>query len=118
MPIHLKRVYEEPHSQDGYRVLVDRLWPRGLSKDEAEADEWLKDVAPSDKLRRWFDHDPVRWPKFRRRYLSELKNHRDELRPLARRAQDDTVTLLFSAKDTEHNNAVVMKQYLKMLGAG
>ena len=116
MTIRLKRIYDEPDSQDGYRALVDRLWPRGVSKEAAKIDEWLKEVAPSDELRRWFDHDPDRWAEFRRRYLSELKECRDRLRPLARRAREDSVTLLYGAKDTKRNNAVVLKQYLGMLG--
>lgn len=117
MPIALKRAYEEPTPQDGYRILVDRIWPRGVSKEEAELDEWLKEVAPSKELRRWFQHDASRWAEFRRRYLSELKSHRDELRGLARRARRQRVTLVFGAGDEEHNNAVVLKQYLRMLGA-
>jgi len=115
--IRLKRIYEEPDSRDGYRVLVDRLWPRGVSKEEANIDEWLKEIAPSDELRQWFDHDAQRWAEFRRRYLTELTHHRELLRPLTRRATKAPVTLLFGAKDTEHNNAVVIKQYLKMLDA-
>lgn len=118
MPIALKRAYEPPAPSDGYRVLVDRLWPRGVSKDEAELDEWLREVAPSDELRRWFDHDASRWSRFRRRYLAELKNHRERLRRLAERAEGESVTLVFGARDEEHNNAVVLKQYLEMLDAG
>jgi uncharacterized protein YeaO (DUF488 family) len=115
--IALKRVYETPTTKDGYRLLVDRLWPRGVSKESARLDEWMKQVAPSDELRKWFHDDPSRWAEFRRRYLSELKVHRDELRQLAR-AKSERVTLVFSASDEAHNNAVVVKQYLRMLGAG
>lgn len=117
MAIALKRAYDEPRADDGHRVLVDRIWPRGLSKDDARLDDWLKEVAPSDALRRWFGHDPSRWAEFRRRYLAELKAHRETLRDLARRARGERVTLVFAAKDEAHNNAVVLKQYLKMLGA-
>lgn len=116
MPVELKRVYDAPHPRDGHRVLVDRLWPRGVTKDQADVDEWLKDIAPSTTLRQWFDHDPVRWGEFRRRYLSELKDHRDRLLPLVSRAKRGTVTLVFGARDPAHNHAVVVKQYLRMLG--
>ena len=117
MPVAVKRVYDKPDPQDGYRILVDRLWPRGLSKDDAALNEWLKEAAPSDQLRRWFHADPSRWGAFRKRYLSELKEHRHTLRSLVRRANSERVTLLFSARDEQRNNAVVMQQYLKMLGA-
>jgi len=116
MRVALKRIYDRPESDDGYRVLVDRLWPRGVSKDEAKLDEWMKSVAPSDALRSWFGHDRSRWNAFRKRYLSELKTHREELRPLAERAKREPVTLLYAAKDPDHNNAVVLRQYMRMLG--
>lgn len=115
MKIAVKRAYEEPASADGYRVLVDRLWPRGVSKEEAELDDWMKEVAPSDRLRRALHDDEMSWGEFRRLYLSELKEQRDLLRPLAERAGREQVTLVFGAKDEEHNNAVVVKQYLEML---
>lgn len=118
MSIVLKRAYEEPAEDDGYRVLVDRIWPRGISREKAEIDEWLKEAAPSSDLRKWFHKDPSRWGEFRRRYLSELKEHRDKLRTLAERAERERVTLVFAARDTKHNNAVVVKQYLNMLGTG
>ncbi len=117
MGVAVKRVYEKPAGEDGYRVLVDKIWPRGVAKEEAEVDEWLKDIAPSSELRKWFHEDPTRWAEFRRRYLSELKEYREELRRLAERAKKERVTLVFGSKDREHNNAVVVKQYLKMLGA-
>lgn len=117
MPIELKRVYAEPSPQDGYRVLVDRLWPRGVSKEAARLDAWMKEIAPSDELRKWFHHDRPRWAEFRRRYLSELKDHREELRGLARRSRNERITLLFGARDEERNHAVVLKQYLETLGA-
>ncbi len=115
MSIKLKRAYEKPSSNDGYRILVDRLWPRGISKKAAGLDEWMKEIAPSDTLRSWFHKDPSRWGEFRKRYLSELKKHRETLRPLANQAKKKRVTLVYSASDEEHNNAVVLKQYLEML---
>jgi len=108
----IKRIYEEPDPCDGRRILVDRLWPRGLSKERARVDWWLKEIAPSDELRRWFGHDPARWQEFRTRYRSELKGQRallDELKSLARK---EPVTLLYAAKDREHNNAVVLRELL------
>jgi uncharacterized protein YeaO (DUF488 family) len=116
MPIRLKRAYDDPSPGDGLRVLVDGLWPRGVSKDEARIDDWMKDIAPSDDLRKWFGHDPDRWGEFRRRYLAQLKTHRETLRELAERSRHGPVTLVYAAKDDEHNNAVVVKQYLEMLG--
>ena len=115
MSIKLKRAFETPEREDGYRVLVDRLWPRGVSKADARIDEWPKEVAPRDELRKAFHHGEMGWDAFRRRYLAELKAHRETLRPLAERATRDTVTLVFAAKDAHHNNAVVLSQYLKML---
>jgi uncharacterized protein YeaO (DUF488 family) len=118
MAIVTKRAYEAASEKDGYRVLVDRLWPRGVSKDQARIDEWLKQVAPSDALRRWFHSEPSRWGEFRRRYLAELKDHRAVLRELAQRGRKGRVTLVFGASDEKRNNAVVLQQYLKMLGRG
>jgi len=115
MPIILKRVYEKPTPSDGYRVLVDRLWPRGISKDTARLDQWIKEAAPSDDLRRWFHEDSSRWSEFRKRYLSELKVHRAELQQLAQQSKRKHITLVYSASDEQHNNAVVVKQYLEML---
>ncbi len=115
MTIALKRAYETPGPEDGYRVLVDRLWPRGVSKDEARLDEWLKEAAPSNELRKWFHSDPDQWEAFQKRYLSELKEHEDALRQLAQRARGGRVTLVFSAKDEERNNAAVLKDYLEHL---
>lgn len=114
MSIELKRAFDEP-GNDGYRVLVDRIWPRGVSREALRADEWLKDVAPASALRKDFHAGKLSWDEFRRSYLAELKDHRDTLRPLAERATRETVTLLFSAKDEQHNNAVVLRQYLNML---
>ncbi|HEY7576741.1 MAG TPA: DUF488 domain-containing protein [Acetobacteraceae bacterium] len=110
--VRLRRVYEPPSAEDGVRVLVDRLWPRGLSKAEASVDRWMKDIAPSAGLRKWFGHDPERWPEFRRRYTAELRQQTeavDELRELSRH---DTVTLVYGARDEEHNDAVVLRDVL------
>ena len=110
--VQLKRAYEPPASDDGTRVLVDRLWPRGLRKAEAGIDLWLKDVAPSDELRRWFGHDPERWTEFRRRYKAELAHNAKavgELKSLARRGR---LTLIYAAHDEAHNQAVVLKEIL------
>ena len=108
----LKRAYEPPDAEDGMRILIDRLWPRGVKKADAAIDRWLKELAPSTELRRWFGHQPERWPEFRRRYRAELDRHKDlldELRGLARRQR---VTLVFGAKDEAHNDAVVLKELL------
>ena len=110
--IQIKRIYDEPDKRDGFRVLVDRLWPRGLSRDKAKVDLWLKDMAPSDELRKWFSHDPVKWPEFRKRYKEELKGKQELVEQLCEEAKKGKVTLLFSAKDTEHNNAVVLRGIL------
>jgi uncharacterized protein YeaO (DUF488 family) len=113
MSIEVKRAYEPPARSDGYRVLVDRIWPRGVTKDELEVDIWLKDVAPSTALRKWFGHDPKKWDEFRRRYARELEPHAAALRQLVDRAKSGRVTLVFGAKDTEHNNAVALKEQLE-----
>jgi uncharacterized protein YeaO (DUF488 family) len=112
MAVRLKRVYQPPEEGDGYRVLVDRLWPRGVSKGEARLDEWAKDLAPSPELRKWFGHDPARFDEFRRRYLAELAAHEDELAELRRRARGETVTLVYGARDEQHNDAVVLAELL------
>ncbi|MGO1246188.1 MAG: DUF488 domain-containing protein [Oceanisphaera sp.] len=116
MPILLKRAYEPAQPQDGYRVLVDKLWPRGVSKAEATLDDWLKDIAPSHALRQAFHNEEITWGEFRNRYLSELTAYKELLRALVAKANQRQVTLVYAAKDEEHNNAVVLKQYLKMLG--
>ena len=115
MRIRLKRVYDKPTQADGRRVLVDRIWPRGLKKKEARVDEWLKELAPSTGLRKWFGHDPARWNEFKKRYSAELDDQRERVKQLAGEASKRTVTLLFAAKDTEHNNAVALKEHLKRL---
>lgn len=115
MPVLLKRAYDSPEENDGYRILVDRLWPRGVKKVEAALDEWLKEIAPSNELRVWFNHDPKRWGEFRHRYLVELKEHRETVRKIAKRASKGNVTLVFGARNEEENQAVVLQQYIKML---
>jgi uncharacterized protein YeaO (DUF488 family) len=109
--VKLKRAYEPASRGDGYRVLVERLWPRGIRKEALPLDEWRKEVAPSGELRKWFNHDPERWSEFKLRYLKELKQPpaAEQLRTLADRAADRTLTLIFSSHDGEHNNAVVLK---------
>lgn len=113
--VRTKRIYEDPDPADGYRVLVDRLWPRGVSKEEAELDEWCKEVAPSDELRKWFDHDPDRWEEFRERYRNELNERRSECRQLIDRCDGNRLSLLYAAKDTEHNHARVLRDELEEL---
>lgn len=110
--IRIKRVYEDPSSHDGCRLLVDGVWPRGLKKERVQADLWLKEVAPSSELRRWFGHDPHKWPTFRSRYFAELDAQPEAIDRLRERADRERVTLLFSARDTEHNQAVALKDYL------
>jgi uncharacterized protein YeaO (DUF488 family) len=109
--VWVRRVYDAPTRNDGYRVLVDRLWPRGTRRADAQLDEWCRDLAPSDELRRWFGHDPRRWAEFQRRYRIELTNHPDVDR-LTERADTGRVTLVYGARDTEHNNAVVLRDVI------
>jgi uncharacterized protein YeaO (DUF488 family) len=110
--IQLKRVYEAPSASDGTRILVDRLWPRGLTKEKARVDVWLKEVAPSNELRKWFAHDPAKWLKFKTRYKAELKHNSPQLALLKQAVAQGPATLLYGAKDTEHNEAVVLQQLL------
>ncbi len=112
--VALKRVYDEPAPGDGKRVLVDRLWPRGLSKERAHVDLWMKEIAPSDELRRWFGHDPAKFAEFRRRYEAELSSGtgHEKLAELREMAKHEPITLVFGARDTEHNNAVVLRDLL------
>ena len=109
----LKRAYEKAAPEDGVRFLVERLWPRGVKKTDLHIDAWLKDVAPSDTLRRWFAHDPKKWPEFRRRYFAELDGHPEVWEQIRREARRGRVTLVYSAHDTEHNNAIALKEYLE-----
>jgi uncharacterized protein YeaO (DUF488 family) len=112
LKIRIKRAYEAPSPEDGSRFLVDRLWPRGVKKDALALSAWLKDAAPSDELRRWFGHDASRWNDFRRRYRVELKLRPDSLRPLLEALGRGTVTLVYSARDADHNQAVVLREFL------
>jgi uncharacterized protein YeaO (DUF488 family) len=111
--IQVKRVYDRPEPDDGSRFLVERLWPRGMKKEELTMTGWLKEVAPSAELRRWFSHDPAKWEEFRRRYFVELESHPEVLQPIRDAARHGNVTLLYSARDTEHNNARALKAYLE-----
>jgi len=114
MPIKLKRVYEPPDGADGYRILVERLWPRGISKEAAKADLWLKDAGASPGLRTWFGHDPLKWEEFRRKYFEEIRSRPAVVRELADAIRrHGTVTFLFAAHDAEHNNAVALKEFLE-----
>ena len=115
--IRIKRVYREPSSRDGGRILVDRVWPRGISKERARVVEWRKDLAPTTSLRKWFGHDPAKWTEFRRRYRTELTRSgmMEELRKLARRSSKGTMTLVYGAADEEHNQAVVLKELIDEL---
>ncbi len=113
MSILLKRAYEAPEPGDGFRVLVDRLWPRGVAKSSAKIDLWLKDVAPTAALRKWFGHDPAKWPEFRDLYLSELGQNPEAVGQLMEYVRRGTVTLVYGAKDTEHTNALVLKEFLE-----
>jgi uncharacterized protein YeaO (DUF488 family) len=110
--IRLKRAYEAPDRKDGRRILVDRLWPRGLSKADAAIDEWLKEIAPSTKLRKWFGHDPRRWDEFQRRYAEELRAHPELVAHLRELARKGPITLVYSAHDEAHNDAVVLRRLL------
>ena len=114
MPIdvHVKRIYDAPGPGDGYRVLIDHVWPRGVSRERAQLDEWARELAPSDDLRRWFAHDPERFEEFRTRYRAELAD-RPALLELARRASGGPVTILYAARDQQHNNAVVLADVLR-----
>jgi len=110
--LQVKRIYDPPARSDGFRVLVDRIWPRGLSKDVAKLDAWIKDVAPSAELRKWFGHEPSRWASFKRRYFRELDERQEALEQLLGACTARTLTLLFAAKDPAYNNAVALKEYL------
>lgn len=110
MKIRIKRIYEQPDKHDGRRILVDRLWPRGLTKEKASVDLWLKDIAPSTALRKWFGHDPEKWVGFKERYLVELKNNSEQIRLLKQELDKGVVTLVYGTKDEEHNEAVVIQE--------
>lgn len=111
--VKVKRVYESIQRSDGTRFLVERLWPRGMKKEQLKLDAWLKDVAPSDSLRRWFGHDPLKWNEFQKKYRAELSDNPDAWKPILEAAKRGLVTLLYSSRDTEHNNALVLKSFLE-----
>lgn len=113
MELKIKRAYEKPENDDGKRILVDRLWPRGLTKEKARIDLWLKDVAPTTELRKWFGHDPDKWKEFQKRYHQELRNNREPVSILFEQLKKGVVTLVYGAKDEEHNEALVLKEWLK-----
>lgn len=111
--IYLKRAYDAPSKDDGYRVLIDRIWPRGVSKEKAHINSWLKEIAPSNELRKWFGHDPDKWDEFRNRYYQELENQSEVVEQLVRKASEGTLTLIFAAQNKKCNNAVALKEYLE-----
>jgi len=115
MTIKLKRVYEEPESTDGIRILVERLWPRGLSKDKAKVDIWLKEASPSTELRKWFSHDPSKWVEFKKRYYDELQNNKQVLKDTFEDKYNEKITFVYASKEEEFNNAVALKEYLEKL---
>ena len=112
MKVVIKRVYEKPGDDDGFRILVDRLWPRGLTKEKAALDLWLKEIAPTTELRKWFNHEPEKWPDFQKKYLKEIKENKEALATLKEKMQEGKVTLVYGAKDEEHNDARVLIAYL------
>ena len=111
--IRTVRAYEAPQPSDGTRFLVDRIWPRGVKKEALDIEGWLKEIAPSDELRKWFGHDPKKWEEFQERYFAELESKQEALEPIQEAAEQGTVTLVYGAKDTEHNNAVALRTYLQ-----
>ena len=114
--IKIKRVYEEYSSDDGFRILIDRLWPRGVSKSNAHVDLWFKEIAPTDKLRKWFSHDPKKWESFKKKYIDELKENKSSLDKIKNlKKEHKMITLVFAAKDEQHNNAVVLIEILRKL---
>ena len=113
MSVRIKRVYEQSVKDDGTRILVDRLWPRGLTKEKANVDVWLKEIAPSTELRKWFGHDPAKWTRFRGRYETEIRNRDELVEMLKDFARQGTITLLYAARDEKHNEATVLKQFLE-----
>jgi uncharacterized protein YeaO (DUF488 family) len=117
MKIRTKRVYDDPSDGDGSRILVDRLWPRGLTKEAARIDYWAKSIAPSNELRRWYQHDPKKWPEFQRRYAAELDANPEGISALRARMSKRVVTLLFSSREPELNNATALKNYLELQGS-
>lgn len=115
MEIKIKRVYEDALKSDGTRILVDRIWPRGVSKEKAQLDDWIKEIAPTTELRKWFNHEEERFPEFSKRYKKELENHKDLTDALLEKAEKNQLTLVYGAKDEVHNQAVVLKEFLENL---
>lgn len=115
MTIFLKRVYEKPAAEDGKRILVERLWPRGLKKEEAKIDEWIKDVAPSTELRKWYSHDPAKWAEFKKRYWQELEAKKDVISKLAKESKQGQVTIVFGSKEEKLNSAAALKEYVESI---
>ena len=113
MRLSIKRIYDPPAKEDGFRILVDRLWPRGMKKERAAVAEWLKDIAPSDALRKWFSHDPGKWPEFRRRYFEELENKDEMIDLILEKERHGAVTFLYGAREEKVNNAVALKEYIE-----
>jgi uncharacterized protein YeaO (DUF488 family) len=111
--IKIKRIYDPPSDEDGYRVLVDQLWPRGLKKEDAQIDRWVKEIAPTRELRKWYNHDPEKWPEFKRRYSDELDEHNEFINEFVKSIKERTVTFLFSSKELKLNNAVALKEYIE-----
>jgi uncharacterized protein YeaO (DUF488 family) len=118
MVILLKRAYEKPSPQDGKRILVERLWPRGLRKEEANIDQWPKEIAPSTELRKWYSHDPNKWSEFKRRYWLELETKKDAIKQLSIEAKKGNVTFVFGSKEEKLNNAVALKEYIEFYSTG
>jgi uncharacterized protein YeaO (DUF488 family) len=116
--IKIKRIYDLPSAEDGVRILIDRLWPRGLSKNGAKVDLWLKEIAPSDKLRKWFAHEPKKWIEFKQKYFKELNPNQERVDLIIKKAKGGNVTLLFGAKEERFNNAVALKEYIETKGKG
>lgn len=117
MDIQIRRAYDPPRRGDGYRILVDRVWPRGVSKDDLDLDEWQKDIAPSTRLRQWFGHAPQRWEGFQERYFAELEQKQDAVRDLVKRARQGRITLVYGARDPDHNQAVALRAYVRARAA-
>ncbi len=113
MPIFLKRIYGKAAAEDGKRILVERLWPRGVKKEDAKIDEWLKNIAPSNELRKWYSHDPAKWPEFKKRYYKELETNLDLVSNLAKEAKKKNVTFVFGSKEEKLNNAEALKEYIE-----
>ena len=112
MKTKIKRVYDKPAKEDGFRILADRLWPRGLTKEKASVDLWLKEIAPSTELRKWFGHDPEKWNEFKKKYVAELKKNKETVSILKEKIKEGTVTILYGARDEEHNEALVILDFL------